>query len=488
LRVEVVALQSLPGHGEPVWLVLAAAHLGEGQAVTVPLLFTLCRGKEAGRVAGEYPGAVAARLTGTPEETLVVNGFAVEAARAALFAAASRARRTAAEPGGLAAIPLSRTRPRLAPGAATRFFRDPRGNMVMVAEGGWSLKTYARVEPGPHPEAELLEYLAAGDMRGYVPAPATALAYAGPGQEPTVLALLTRHVPGAAAAAELVGEGMARALESVLASGPEAVGLPPDRIRLQTDPPRETARLLARHLGHYHLEMLGLLGRRTAMLHLALAAPTADERFSPEPFSLLYQRAVNQSMRNLARRTLAALRARLAGRAVLGGTEAALAREAVAAEPAMLEAFARFAAGKFPLVKTRLHGDMGLSRVLFTGKDFVFADFEGDPDKSVSERRIKRSPLRDVAGMCLSILLAAHATADRLGRQRPEDAPALAPWIEPLALTAAQAFWSAYRETAPRRTPCGPCSTVFCWNMPWPGCPGPWPPAARTTCPWPWRP
>jgi len=86
--------------------------------------------------------------------------------------------------------------------------------------------------------------------------------------------------------------------------------------------------------------------------------------------------------------------------------------------------------------------------VLYTGKDFVFGDFEGDTGKPVSERRIKRSPLRDVAGLCLSMLFAAHAGAARLCRERQSDAAALAPWVEPLAFTAASALWSGYREKA----------------------------------------
>ncbi|MEF3696602.1 MAG: alpha-amylase, partial [Desulfolutivibrio sp.] len=210
-------------------------------------------------------------------------------------------------------------------------------------------------------------------------------------------------------------------------------------------PPREAARVLARHLGHFHLEMLALLGVRMAQLHLALAADATDGRFSPEPFSLLYQRSAYQSMRNLAKRTLAALRGHLAG---LGDEDAAVARELIAAEKEMLGVFSRFAAGKFAAWKTRLHGDLTLARVLYTGKDFVFGDFEGDPEKPVSERRIKRSPLRDVAGMCLSMLFAANASAARLCRERQTDAAALTPWVEPLAFTAASALWSGYQETA----------------------------------------
>ena len=58
--------------------------------------------------------------------------------------------------------------------------------------------------------------------------------------------------------------------------------------------------------------------------------------------------------------------------------------------------------------RIRIHGDFNLKQVLFTGKDFCLIDFEGEVDRPLGERRIKRSPLRDVAGLLQSLYSASH--------------------------------------------------------------------------------
>src|SRR5205807_2279143 len=99
---------------------------------------------------------------------------------------------------------------------------------------------------------------------------------------------------------------------------------------------------------------------------------------------------------------------------------------------------------KIIATKIRTHGDYHLGQVLNTGKDFVILDFEGEPSRSLGERKMKRSPLCDVAGMIRSFHYAAHSALRKHGTLRGGDAEFVEPWAESWAQHIGRIFLDEY--------------------------------------------
>jgi maltose alpha-D-glucosyltransferase / alpha-amylase len=196
-------------------------------------------------------------------------------------------------------------------------------------------------------------------------------------------------------------------------------------------------------------EMLGsslaaarLLGKRTAELHHALVIQV-DPAFVPEPYSALDQRSVYQTKRNLTGKVLRHLRA-----ARLEGRPAELAQQLLAREKDLYASFDPLLRRRLTAQRGRIHGDYHLGNVLWTGKDFVVIDFGQNPDKPLSERRRKRSGLRDIASMLRSFDIAATMGLRDPATVRESDRGAAEPWAKLWATWAPAAFLSAYLEGA----------------------------------------
>ena len=283
------------------------------------------------------------------------------------------------------------------------------------------LKAYRRLQAGISPELEMGRYLT--DVAGYehaVPV-AGSLEFVAKDGSVWVLALLQSQVANQGDAWNYTVDQLARLLEAQRGSA--------------ADPHADVEAMADR---------AQLLARRVAELHVALGRRGTGPDFEPEPVTAADLTAWSTGVRAECQRTLALLPSRAA---TLSEPLAALAAR-VGASAAKLEERIAQAARLLPVgLKTRLHGDLHLQQVLIVRDDFLIIDFEGEPQRTLAERRAKHSALRDVAGMLRSFDYVRH-TALQQSAQGTAEYERLAPIARQWERRMRQAFVEAYREVA----------------------------------------
>ncbi|MEA2342295.1 MAG: maltose alpha-D-glucosyltransferase / alpha-amylase, partial [Thermoanaerobaculia bacterium] len=265
------------------------------------------------------------------------------------------------------------------------------------------LKLFRRLEPGVNTDLEVTRFLNEETSFTGTPRLEGALQYEiDSTTEPTTLAMLQRYVANSGDAWTYTVDTFGRFFDSVLSDPSAAERLakatPSESLLAIADKPLPD--ITQQTIGLY-LADAELLGRRTAQMHLALASRDDIAAFAPEPITPHYQRSIYQHIRSQAVRTFQLLRRR--------GKGIPAAEELLAREEEVQQRIRRILDGRITGLRIRTHGDYHLGQVLHTGNDFVIIDFEGEPSRPLSERRIKRSALRDVAGMLRSFHYAPHA-------------------------------------------------------------------------------
>jgi maltose alpha-D-glucosyltransferase/alpha-amylase len=305
-------------------------------------------------------------------------------------------------------------------------------------------KLFRRIEPGISPDLEISRFLTERAGFPHTPKLAGWLEYRVGRGEPLTMGVMHSFVHNHGDAWEYTRRELNRYFERA-ATRTQLVpppGKPLVELLALNSPDRAGADMVG-----VYLDIARLLGHRTAELHLALAAEEEDVAFAPEPF-LPQLRSTYQSMRNLAGRTFRLLRDRLSTLPEQTRREAAR----LAAHQEQIGAcFDAMLKRRTSVVRIRTHGDLHLGQVLYTGKDFVIIDFEGEPARPLTERRRKRPGLRDVAGMLRSFHYAAFGTLleeTRSGVLGGRGFASMEPWARLWQEWTSWAFLKAYLETA----------------------------------------
>lgn len=184
------------------------------------------------------------------------------------------------------------------------------------------------------------------------------------------------------------------------------------------------------------------LGRRLAEMHALLAQDSENEAFRPEVASEKDGKAWARGARSQVE---AALKAIGGARTWEKPEDAEIAARLTGARSEILAAVDRLAAAADGALKTRIHGDFHLGQVLVTQGDACIIDFEGEPAKSLEQRRAKTSPLRDVAGLLRSFDYVVATAQPNHGTATDESAGRHGALLEVFRNRAAAAFLDAYR-------------------------------------------
>jgi maltose alpha-D-glucosyltransferase/alpha-amylase len=269
-------------------------------------------------------------------------------------------------------------------------------------------KFIRRFEEGVNPGVEIGRFLSEEARFAYAPRAGGSIEYrAGHlGAVPATVAVLEEFIPNEGDGWNYVVDALTHGLEEALAHRGDT--------ELNVTPPRGYFNLDHEELrpGHPlvgpHLEWASLLGRRTADLHAALTSDRRDPHFAPEPLTALDRQALYHGARSLTRQVLHEV-------VTLNVTSPHLLK-VQEREKEIIERLRRLSTLSIDTARIRCHGDYHLGQVLWTGKDFVIIDFEGEPSRSLTRRRLKRPAVVDLAGMVRSLHYAGQAASLRLTR------------------------------------------------------------------------
>ncbi len=300
------------------------------------------------------------------------------------------------------------------------------------------LKLFRRVQPGINPDFEIGRQLTEAIGFSRVPAVAGALEYAGIAEPPTTIALLQQLVESQADGWRHATDEVDRFFDHVEPKPVPAVEPLTYSGMLTAQIPQAIADAMAGYL-----RPAETLGRRTGEMHVALASDASNVAFAPEPFTKEDLGAVVDDTLAQAQRAFQTLD-QLHGDTTLPAEVAAGVDSLLHARDTLLERIRSAPALEFVASKIRVHGDYHLGQVLWCEGDFYLLDFEGEPARPITQRRLKQSPMKDVAGMIRSFGYAAYAGLFAHTAARPDDFERLEPWARIWQTWATATFLRGY--------------------------------------------
>ena len=323
----------------------------------------------------------------------------------------------------------------------SKILKAEQSNTSIIYNDKYFFKFYRKIEQEINPDLEIVKFLSEATSFRNAPRYAGSVEFTDGEGKTMVLGLLQEKVENQGDSWMMTTDSVGRFYERVMtkAKNEKLPKLVNKAAILFEDAPE----LIQEYIGRGFYERVVRLGQRTAEMHLALASDSSNPAFTPEPFTANYQRSLYSSLRKLVRDRFKLLEQSLPK---LTNDTQEFAKKVLAMEDTILESFTEIYERKISALKTRIHGDYHLGQVLFTGKDFVIIDFEGEPGFSFSERRLKKNAFKDVAGMMRSFHYAAYGKILLNENYRERDIEFLEQWAEQWQHYVSRFYLGAYME------------------------------------------
>jgi len=412
--VRIVESVPIPARSSTVVLLFIRVEYVDGTPEMYTFHLTAAFGEQAARIQEELPGTVVttlkARIKDREQTGVLYDALWSPDFSRTLLSAIARGDRFTGETGTLIASPTKAYRDLINGEAELEpaVLKAEQSNTSVAYGDRGLLKVYRRVENGINPDLEIGRILTTMNFP-HSPPLAGSLEYVRANDETVTVAILQGFVHNQGDAWKYSLEAFDQFSMRCRAqqSGREYALTPAGTL---TEMAQKDIPPLVRELIGPYLNSVARIGQRTGELHVALANVHDNPDFTPEPFSLEYRRSRYASMRRLASQTCSLLKGRFSG---LPSETEQEARRVVSEEPRILDRFRAFLELETCALRIRCHGDYHLGQVLWTGQDFLISDFEGEPARPLSERRMKHTPILDVAGMLRSFYYVPYAALSR---------------------------------------------------------------------------
>ena len=419
-RMEIIEAIPIPmGEEDAKWLFIEVSY-NEGLPEIYQLPVAFAFDEQARQLSEAHPASVIAHADMEDRTGILYDALYSDRFREQLFTMMARRRKVRHGGGEIVGESDRRVavRARQAGEMTSRILGAEQSNTSVIYGNQFFLKVYRKLDRALNPDVEMVRMLTEELGFANTPRYLGSIEHRAPRQAPMVLVMLQELVPNQGDAWHYMQNDLHLYFDRLQTEFDHPA--PAELIGSLTRPlPFEkVSDEVQLRIGGAYVDRLELLGERTGEMHLALRSAIDQPDFSPESYSLHYQRSLYSSLTSLVRSNFDLLKKQLKGLPEQVRREG---EEVLAMRGDVLTKFKDIFKHKIDTLKIRTHGDYHLGQVLFDGKDFFIIDFEGEPARSFSERRLKRSALRDVAGMIRSLHYAAYSALFKQQTVRRED-------------------------------------------------------------------